>query len=392
VRLAVVVGALHAPLVAAHTFVDAAGDPLATISPVADVGIYAPQAPTPTLVFSDAATFLAPRLSLILDVQAHDRVRLHGQLRADRGFDPGTEKDGDVRMDEYFVHVDLGENQRIGVRVGKFSTAFGGWVERHRAWDNPFIGAPALYEDVLPITDATAPADATAFAARRDAADKHASWVPVVWGPSYASGAALMLSGDRVAATVEVKNAALSARPDVWDAFADGFDTEPTVTAHLSFHPAAAWTFGLSASRGPYLQPDAEPTLAPSDAVDDFDQTTWGVDVEFLHRSLSMWAELVHATFEVPNVGEVGAWSGFVEAKQKIGSQLWLAARLNRAEFDDAPGADRAWNRDLTRIDLAIGYRIDTRLTVKLEWNACDQDGVDTNGQQVVAASAVMRF
>jgi hypothetical protein len=391
-RLIGIVGAVLAAPADAHTFLAADGTPRATLTGTADLTVYAPDAPAPTLLFSDDDAFVAPRLTLFFDARPLARLRVHVQARVDRGFDPGAEKDGDVRLDEYVADLALRTDGAARLRAGKFATAFGAWVDRHLAWDNPFITAPALYEDVLPITDAAAPPNRAAFARRRDLADRHATWLPVLWGPSYASGAALDITTRRFDATLEVKNASLGSRPDVWDLFADGFDREPTVTAHLRVQPAPEWTLGASASDGPYLQERADATLPPRDDVDAYEQTTYGVDVAFARRGLAVWAELARASADVPRVGGVAAWSGFVEAKQKLGPQLWLAARLNRSVFDDVPGTERAWNRDLDRLDLALGYRFDTRVTAKVEWSISDADGVDPNGQHLLAASVIARF
>src|SRR5262249_728062 len=148
-----------------------------------------------------------------------------------------------------------------------------------------------IYEDVLPVTDHAAPGTRAAFANRRNVVDNQPDWVPIVWGPSYTTGASLAASSETLDASVEVKNAALSSRPDTWDAMDGGFDTDPTYPAHLRWHPGAAWWFGASASHGPYLQDHAKPTLPAGKSADDYDQTTYGVDVSYEHRRLQLWGE-----------------------------------------------------------------------------------------------------
>jgi hypothetical protein len=374
------------------TYTAADGEAWARLSAMGDVTAYAPDRPAPGLLFTDDATFVAPRLILSLDAGAGDRFSAHAQLRADRGFDPGLERRGDVRFDEYYLQAQMLDDWRVQVRVGKFATVFGGWVERHQVWDNPLITAPALYEDMVTVTDQAAPAGLDAFAARRDMPENKAGWVPIVWGPSYATGASISAGTGALDFFVEVKNAALSSRPTAWDAVRDGFETRPTVTGRIAFHPSAVWTLGASFSQGPYLREDARPTLPPGTRLNDFDQTTAGLDLTYeLHR-LQIWSELVRARFEVPRVGEVEATSGFVELRHKVAPQFWLAGRLNRSWFDDTPGLDRPWDRNLTRLDLALGYRYSSHIQAKLEYSHGDQAGRNTMGKRLVAAQLALWF
>jgi len=315
---------------------------------------------------------------------------LHAQAAADRGFDPGETTHGDARIDELFVEAHFTDAGRLSLRVGKFASSFGGWIARHLAWDNPMITAPLIYEDVLPMTDRTAPLNEAAFASRRNTVDKQRDWVPIVWGPSYTSGASLSGSTDTVDATVEVKNAALSSRPETWDVFAGGYETDPSVTGRLRWHPTEAWWFGGSASRGPYLQDDAKPTLPVGKHIDDYDQTTFGVDASYEHRRLQLWAELVHAKFDTPVVGDVEALSGFIEARYKATAQVWVGARWNQSWFDDAPGTDASWNRDMRRLDLALGYRHTAHLEVKAQYSLSDQAGREIDGEHLFAAQFVL--
>ena len=69
-----------------------------------------------------------------------------------------------------------------------------------------------------------------------------------------------------------------------------------------------------------------------------------------------------------------------------------MAGRLNHSWFDNLPGLDTAWDRDLTRADLAIGFRQSAHLQAKLEYSFGDQSGGNTNGNQLVAAQVLLWF
>src|SRR5581483_7582627 len=129
--------------------------------------------------------------------------------------------------------------QGLGVpQAGKFATVVGNWTARHDSWGNPLITAPLLYENLTGMWDAEAlknggtllqwshvrPGLPAAITAR----EKYMR-LPMIWGPSYAMGAAV--SGDlgRWLYAVELKNAALSSHPEAW-ARTDGDWTYPTVS------------------------------------------------------------------------------------------------------------------------------------------------------------------
>lgn len=368
------------------------GMPSARLSMMTDVTVLVPERPPPGLLRSNDVPFVAPRAAFFFDATFGPRLAGHAQARIDRGYDPGRQPDGDARFDEYFLEALLFERGQVTLRAGKFATVFGAWVERHLAWDNPLITAPALYEDMLAITDRTAPADFATFVARHDAPDNKAGWVPVIWGPSYTTGAALSGQVGQFDLAIEVKNAALSARPEAWSAVDHGFDTTPTVSGRIAWQPRADWTLGASASRGPYLRAEARRTLPPGRDLDDYLQTVIAADATFERHRLQLWLELARSDFEVPRVGDVGVFSGFVEARYKLAPQWWLAGRWNQSWFDDTPTLQQSWDRDLRRLDIALGYRYDVHIEAKLEYSVGDQSGGDTNGNQLFAAQLVLWF
>jgi hypothetical protein len=374
------------------TFATADGALVAHVSALADVTLFAQDAPAQGLLFSDNDTYAAPRIAVFFDADVGDRVLLHAQLDADRGEDPGAQSRGDVRLDEYFIESRLTDAGRLTLRLGKFATAFGGWVARHLAWDNPMITAPLIYEDVLPMTDRTAPPNRAAFARRRDLIDNQGAWLPIVWGASYATGGSVAAGTDTLDAIVEVKTAGVSSRPSTWDALAGGSETDSSVTAALRWRPAAEWSFGSSFSRGPYLQDDAARSRPPGKRIADYDQTSWGGDAAYEHRRLQVWSELVRTEFAVPGIGDVAAWSGYVEARYKATPQVWIGSRWNQSWFDDIPGLDVSWNRDMRRWDLALGYRHTNHIEVKVQYSLSDQAGRSIDGKHLFATQLVLRL
>ncbi len=366
----------------------------ASIRGTLDMEMYVTDPPAPGLLFSDDEVFLNPRATLFLDMNLGSHVFASVQARVDRGFDPGVVEDGTARLDEYFVRWTPLDSEALNFQVGKFATVFGNWVPRHLSWENPFITAPVPYENVVGITDLAAPANRAAFLNRKRTPDKKREWLPVIWGPSYAHGAALTGRVETFEYALEVKSASLSSRPSAWEAREVDFD-EPTITGRLGWRPNAAWNLGGSFSTGAYLLPVADASLPHGASRGDFSQDTLGFDFSFARHHFELWGELMLSRFEVPRVGDVETLAYYLEARYKVTESLFLAARWNQQFFDDVSdghGGDTTWDRDLFRVDLSVGYRFNRNLQAKLQYSYGHEGGPGANADHLLAAQMTVRF
>ena len=364
----------------------------ADLSFMTDATLFVPELPAQGLLTSDDQVFFVPRLITFFDVQMGDRLTLHTHMRADRGFDPGAAPDGEVRLDEYYLQARILKDDDLNVRVGKFGTAFGSWAKRSLSWNNPIVTAPMAYEDVLTVSDQRIPLSVNQFVHRRDVSDKKNLWLPILWGPSYATGLSVSDRIDWVEYALEVKNASISSSPEVWDAAQVGFPTNPTVTGRVGLHPAPEWSLGTSVSHGAYLQANTASSLPIGSSVNDFTQTTWGIDAGYEHGRWQIWSELIGTRFEVPRVGALEAVSGFIEAKYKLTADLWTAFRWNQAAFGDVPGLDLSWDRNGWRSDIALGWRLSENIQAKLQYSLGDKSGQEPEGNHLGALQLVMKF
>ncbi len=356
----------------------------------------------PGLIFGDDEPFANPRLVLLLDAWLGRHLYAFVQARADRGFDPRLVPDGDARADEYLVRWTPLASPAINLQVGKFATLVGNWVLRHDSWQNPFVTAPLPYERVTTVSDDAAPDSPRAFLARRDLADKKRKWLPVVWGPSYASGLSFFGHTDVVEYGVELKNAALGSRPSEWDGTERGW-SEPTVSARIGLRPSAAWAVGMSLSSGPYLRHAADASLRPSDDTGDFRETVLAADARWSWRHLELWAEVFAARFQVPfacrgcgvHTDDADSLSYYLEGRYRFTPNLFAALRWNQQVFDavDAPrGRDVGSDRDAWRTDMALTYRFDRHVQAKIQYAIGRQTGSLQQGEQLVAAQVTIRF
>lgn len=347
----------------------------------------------PGHLFGGSSHFVNPRLSLFLDTRLGDHFSSLVQLRADRGFDPRSDS-ASARFDEYWLRYMPLDEPSVNVQVGKFATLFGNWVARHDSWENPFVNPPLPYENITTAADRSVAPTPRAFLDRRNIPDKKHDWLPIVWGPSYAAGAAVFGRASAVEYGVEVKNASLDARPSRWDPRGNGWD-HPTVTARLGWHPDAAWRIGASFSDGSYLAGEARDALPAGKHTGDFRHRLVGADLAYAWRHFELWAELLASRFEVPNVEDADSIAYYVETKYVLTPELFAALRWNQqlfAEVSDGNGRDIPWDRDVWRIDSALGYRFDRHLQAKLQYGLGRQAGRRQQGEQLVAAQLTLKF
>jgi hypothetical protein len=364
-------------------------------------GYYTPDTRS-DLRFDDDDTLFNPRLSLFLDAQLGEHGYVFAQSRVDRGFDP-AEETARVRLDELAVRFAIVPDGRLNLQAGKFATVVGNWTHRHKSWENPFITAPLLYENLTGMWDGSATVSATQLLRRAHvvpasdsagiASDKSRR-LPIIWGPSYASGAAAAGAIGRFEYAVELKNAALSARPASWD-FDDRSWGAPSGNGRIGYRPDEAWNFGLSAGHGTYLARTAIPTATPGTSASDYRQTIVGGDLAYAHRHLQCWAEFYTSRFEIPSIGAVRTSGWYVEAKYKFAPQWSGAARWNQQTFSRITGDDGLpirWGRNVWRLDLALIHRLSAHTQVKLQYSPQHEQPAPRKLTHTVSAQFTTRF
>ena len=359
------------------------------------------QLPAPGLIDAGSERLFVPRLTVFLDAQFGAHVYAFAQARADRGFDP-TDDDAEARLDEWALRYSPWRHGVFNVQVGKFATVVGNWTARHGPWVNPFITAPLPYEHPTGIWDTEAirssnvllqwshvrpglPAAVTAI--------EKTLRVPIVWGPSYATGVAV--SGDigRLRYAAEAKLGALSSRPEAW---LHGREQRhhPTVSARLGYSPDQMWNVGVSASSGSYLRESAGRTLASGYSRGDYRQVVLASDVAFAWHHLQVWGEIYASRFEIPRLGDADTLAYYVEGKYKFTPRFFGALRWNQQLFDRIPdrGTETKWGHDVWRIDLAPGYRFTPNTQLKFQYSLQHGDSGTRTFTRMLATQFTLRF
>jgi hypothetical protein len=362
----------------------------ARVSGTLDLEAYAFAGPAPGLILTTDDTLFSPRLSLFVDAQVGPALYFFTQARIDRGFDP-TDHGAQIRLDEYAARWTPWEDGRFNLQAGQFSTVVGTWVGRHLSWDNPFVNSPLPYENITAIEDKSAPSYFNLEIGTP--ADKY-EYNPVIWGPSYATGLSVAGRLGRFDYAAEVKNASLSSRPESWPITRMDFD-HPTVSGRVGFRPNEMWTFGFSASDGPYFRPEAVRTLPFGTGIGDYHERVFGQDISFAWHHWQLWVEFFEARFETPGFGDADTFAYYLEAKYKFTPQLFGAVRWNQQFFSDVTnpaGVTAPWGRDLWRADIAAGYRFTAHTQLKLQYSFQRDNYGLRDVAHMVAAQFTVRF
>jgi hypothetical protein len=366
------------------------------LSGLADLETYFIDQPAPALIDTDHNFLFNPRLTLFLDAQLGSNIYVFAQTRVDRGFDPSD--DGtQIRLDEYFLRYSPARS--VNFQIGQFATVVGNWVSRHDSWQNPFINAPLPYENLTGIWDSASPEkaeDLLHWAHVRgyddgDYSDKYLR-LPIIWGPSYASGIAVSGSLGKFDYAAEMKNAALASRPESWSITQVGFE-HPTFNGRVGFRPNEMWNLGFSTSAGSYLVSEAAPTVPAGRSIGDYREFVLAQDLSFAWHHLQLWAEFYEVRFQVPRVGNADTFSYYLEAKYKITPQLFGALRWNQQLFGTIRNKDdyEKWGNDIWRIDAALGYRFTDYLQGKFQYSFSHQDSL-REAENLVAAQLTVKF
>ena len=364
----------------------------ARLSGTIDLEFYNFQQPPPGLIDSNIDNLFNYRLTLFLDAQVGSQVYFFAQARLDRGFDP-SDHGAEVRLDEYALRITPWQDGRFTLQVGQFATVVGNWVPRHLPWDNPFINAPLVYENVTAIQDQYPPFSPFYFIYAPYFYGKY-RFNPVIWGPSYASGISVSGRLGQFDYAVEMKNASLSSRPESWYITENGFEN-PTFSSRIGFRPNEAWNFGFSGSEGPYFRDEAESLLPPGKDISDYREFVLGQDISFAWHHLQLWAEFYEGRFQVPNVGDADTFAYYVEAKYKFTPQFFGAVRWNQQIFntiDIGNGRQEHWSPDLIRIDVAATYRLTTHAQLKLQYSYQHETTRPRQDNHLLATQFTVRF
>lgn len=352
------------------TFSAPGGELHARISGTANAEFYHGDQSATGFVFTESRSLFVPRLITYLDVQYGKHWYGFAQVRVDRGFDP-SDAGWRARLDEYALRYAVAPEGRCCLQIGQFASLIGNFSARHDPWENPFIGAPMLYEHMTGVNQVRAATSVADLLERDDEIEY--KYTPVVWGPAYTSGVGIFGKIAEFDYAAEIKNTGPSSIPEAWPVTNVGFE-EPAYAFHLGYRPTMNWKLGVSYSDSVYLLSEAVTTLPVGAKRGDYREHLVAHDLSFAWRHWQVWAEIYRAEFNVPRLGEVHTVAGYLETRYKFTPQFFGALRWNRQVFsnvfDRATGREQRWGENLWRLDAAGVYRFTPHTQIKAQVTA----------------------
>lgn len=355
----------------------------------------------PAGLIAEGGEGIAPRLALELDFFPNDRWYAHATARADRGFDPFSNSDGEVRIDEAFIRFRPFGDSRLNIQIGKSATVFGSWVNGHAYADDPFLTAPLPYRQIIGIgvqnpqsLSPQAILDRATGAAPGVFETSNRIWASTIWGPSYTTGISAFGNAGGWDYGLEIKNSGLSSNPEEWNPELSQYE-DPTFTGRIGYRPNAAWSFGGSASRGPYLETSAEEFLPAGVDRGDLPYTIVGLDARWARRDWVISAEAVGAQYETLQAGDLRSLSYSLQARWKMRPGIWLAGRFGQTFNNEARGPGGVpveFSPDIWRIGFAVGWRVSPELLMKAEYNFTRLDDSRVSDQNLFGLGLNYRF
>ncbi len=347
-----------------------------TLSGIVDTEAYLIRDSAPGFILAARDPLWNGRGTFFLDAGFGKHLSFFAQARVDRGFDAHWEETLDMRLDEWFARYTTdGEGWSVSAQVGKFATPIGNFVPRHDSMHNPFVRAPMLYDHVTTISDDGAPTDNDDLINARDELignEQKETWAPVIWGPSYGTGAMVFATVGRLDLRLALTNATPCERPEEWN-WRGGKLRDMAWAGRVGWNPFIGFKVGVNAAYGPYYRDIALDSLPQGKHKSDYPQRLLGVDLEYSIGHFLLYGEGYLSQWAAPNLGnDPRTFAYYIEAKYKLFPGFYVAGRWNQMLFSKlttGAGDSATWNRDAYRVQIAAGYFIEVNLLVKAEYD-----------------------
>ena len=296
-----------------------------------------------------------------------------------------------VRMlQDQVVHVDLFSLKfadltpaEINIEAGEIDLPFGNLGERRFPRTNPFYNLPLLHEHLTSLRSsnyALWPFDSR-YTAGGDG-------IPILDQGLYDLGVKLYGGLGMFDYWVALTNGMLSVTSTYSSSYgSSGLNTKRGLgtIARLAATPVTALTIGSSYATGPFIREYGAYFYGVQSS--DIQQHAVEGDIDFTLEHFSLYAEVVRNiwTFYDALGYDLAATGYSVEGRYTLVPRLTLAARAGEIFFDQirvnsqlVPNESYLvkWDRDILRIEGALGYRLDRSALVKLIYVSNTEIGV----------------
>ncbi len=334
------------------------------------------------------------RAGLTIEARPSRRLSFLAEIRAQTG--------AGLVPYAWYVRVSPLESGVLDIQAGRIPPVFGAYARRSYPQDNPLIGDPLSYQYLTSVRPDAVPANADQLLKMRGR-----GWLvkyPV--GSSVPEPGVPLVSAGRWDTGVEVR----VGRPELEGAVAYTVGTlsyplvrddnhGKQVAGRVAWRPVPAFFIGVSAAQGAFVSHDV---LASRPDIPDgrYDQRAFGLDGEASWGRWLLRGELVANSWKLPPLDQpritdpLGAVTGYLEAKIRMGPRLYVAARGDQLRFSAIQGTAGAptWEANVSRVEIGLGYTIRRGLLVKASMMNNWRDGGNVRQSRLAAVQALFWF
>lgn len=335
------------------------------------------------------------RLGVSAELRANDHVQVLTEVRLDQG----------RMLDAYglFVRIRPWPARRFDLQVGRVPPAFGAMTRTAYGSGNLLIGQPLAYQYLLSIRSDALPATNDDLLRMRGR-----GWLssfPV--GNTVAAPGLPMVNTSRWDTGVQARG--VTGRFEWTGSITAGSLSDPRfrdnnagrqLAGRVVARPTPALAFGISASRGAWLNRNIDDAIAGTDTGDRARQLAFGGDAEFSAGRVLIRGEAIRSTWAFPEIATLRlseplvATSMLVEGRYKIAPGFYLAARGDRLDFGRISGTrgPSPWESRTWRIETGLGYSLTRNVQLKGSWQRNDRQGGRVRRDSLVAGQVLYWF
>jgi hypothetical protein len=334
------------------------------------------------------------RLGVSTEVRATDRIQLLAEVRLDQG----------RVLEAYGVYVRVRPfpSRRFDIQAGRIPPTFGAMSKSSYGSGNILIGQPLAYQYLSSIKPDALPATADDLLRMRGRG----------WLSTFPVGDTTLGPGLPIVNTSRwdtgVQAHGITGMLEWTGAVTAGSLSDPRfqdnnagrqVAGRAVLRPTAATAFGVSASRGAWLNRTVE-ELASGSTMSRSQQVAFGGDGEFSAGPFLVRGEVIRATWEMPAFGalQLGgplvAISSLIEGRYKIAPGFYVALRGDRLDYSKVKGTAGMtdWDAQTSRVETGVGYSLTRNVIVKGVWQMNRRDGGRVRKDGLFAAQVMYWF
>jgi hypothetical protein len=333
-------------------------------------------------------------MGLSAELRANERIQLLGEIRFDQG----------RVLEAYglFVRVRPWPSRRFDIQAGRIPPTFGAMSRTAYGSNNFLIGQPLAYQYLTSIRADSLPATADDLLRMRGRGwlsrfpignNVDAPGLPIVNTSRWDTGVQAHGVTGLIEWTGSITAGSLSD-----PRFKDN-NAGRQLAGRAVVRPTAAAAFGISASRGAWLNETLETEIAGAgDAT--AQQIAFGGDAEFSSGPFLVRGEAIRSTWRMPQFGTLFlaepliAISSLIEGRYKISPGFYVAMRGDRLDFSKVRGTAglAEWEAQTWRFETGVGYSLTRNILFKGVWQKNGRDGGRIRKDALVAAQVLYWF